>query len=188
MFNYTKDVTLHAHLHRCEPYLQKRLQIPNIFLVDWSLRRDIINKIPKHLHIQINKSLLHFAGTSHQLDRQKLCYYNVCRCCFKDPDIDTLHVVDFIQDLFSTFKRDLFSQLQTKVMMLTEEDLTPLLLLESMLQSVFLPLTDISHHNNEDLRQVGRRHSWHGFFPKSFTHWVTHKYREKEWITKFSAF
>ena len=72
--------------------------------------------------------------------------------------------------------------------MLTEEDIIPLLLLESMLQSVSLPLPDIPHHINEDFSQVGRRHSWDGVFPMSFTYQVTCEYREKVCVTKFSAF
>ena len=56
--------------------------------------------ISKHLHLWLNKSLLIFAGTSHQLHYQKLCVSPLSRFCILEPKLYTLHVLDCQHKLF----------------------------------------------------------------------------------------
>ena len=56
------------------------------------------------------------------------------------PELDTLHVIDCQYELFMNFKRDLFVKIQQDVLKLIEEDLTPLMLLETMFKTKFVPL------------------------------------------------
>ena len=151
ILNHPKDIRLQAHLIQCEACLSHSLKLSNIYSVDWILRETIIKSTPKHLHLWLSKSLLNFAGTSHQLHRQKLCNSTVCRCCLTEPELDTLHVLDCKQELFLDFKRDLDVKLQQDALNLTEDDLTPLLLLESLVQSEFIPLPGVPCFVNEDL-------------------------------------
>ena len=92
--NYPKDVRQHAHLIKCEDYLMKELKINNFSKIDWSLIAFIIASIPKHLHVWLSKRLLTFAGTAHQLHRQKVCSSPICRCFLIEPELDTLHVIE----------------------------------------------------------------------------------------------
>ena len=131
--NYPKDVRIHAHLLKCEIYLKKTLKITDFGTIDWALRSSIIEGVPKHLNLWLSKSLLNFAGTVHQLHRQKLCSSPIYRCCLIEPESDTLHVIDCTHNLFMNFKQILCVNLQQEVLMLTDADITPLLLLESML-------------------------------------------------------
>ena len=76
-------------------------------------------------------------------------------------ELETLYVIDRSHDLFMNFKRDLFVHLQQEVLMLTDEDVAPLLLLESMLQPEFIPLSYIPSNMNLDLQRFGRKNLWH---------------------------
>ena len=99
------------------------------------LRKADVNCIPKHLNLWLSKNLLNFAETAHQLYRQKLCTSPSLRSCLLEPELDTLHVLDCRHEVFMCFKRNIFAELQQDVLRLTEEDLTPLLLLEAMFQA-----------------------------------------------------
>ena len=151
ILNYAHDIEKHAHLVKCAPYLTKSLQISDVHTIDWALRSNVIKGVPKHLHLWLSKSLCNFAGTAHQLFRQKLCSSSVCRCCLIEPELDTLHVIDCTHDPFVDFKRNLFVQLQQDVLRLTEADSTPLLLLEHMLCKEFSPIPNLPQHANSDL-------------------------------------
>jgi len=103
--NYPKDVRIHTHLLKCEIYLKKTLKITDFGTIDWALRSSIIEGVPKHLNLWLSKSLLNFAGTVHQLHRQKLCSSPIYRCCLIEPESDTLHVIDCTHNLFMNFKK-----------------------------------------------------------------------------------
>ena len=103
-----------------------------------------------------------------------------------EPELDTLHVLDCAHDPFVEFKRHLFVQLQHEVLLLTEADLTPLLLLESMLQKEFSPIPNLPPQVNSDLQRFGKRNMWHGFFPKSLSKWILQEHRTDAWLGKFS--
>ena len=70
---------------------------------------------------------------------------------------------------------------------LTDKDLTPLLLLETMFQEEFDPLPGVHSHINIDLEIFGRRNLCHGVFPKSFSAWMLNKYREESCRSKHST-
>ena len=65
---------------------------------------------------------------------------SLCRFCLLVPELDTLYVICYQHEVFMNFKRDLFVQLQQDVLKLIEEDLTPLMLLETMFKTKFVPL------------------------------------------------
>ena len=92
--NHPKDIRLQAHLIQCEKHLSKSLKMSNIIYVDWVLREMILRETPKHIHLWLSKSLLNFSGTSHQLNRQKLCSTTARRCCLIEPELDTMHMLD----------------------------------------------------------------------------------------------
>ena len=104
-----------------------------------------------------------------------------------ESKLDTLHVIDYNHDLFMNFERNLFVQLQQDVLKLTDEDITPLLLLESMFQPEFTPLPDLSSNKTLELGRFGRRNIWHGVFPKYFSTWVFKNHREDSWLGKYSV-
>ena len=54
-------------------------------------------------------------------------------------------------------KRELFAQLQQDVLELTEADLTPLLLIETMIQIEHVPILEVPVHVNVDFQRFGRR-------------------------------
>ena len=54
-------------------------------------------------------------------------------------------------------KRDTFSKFQQDVLGLTEEDLNPLILMETMIQIDHVPLPDAPMNVNADLKRFGRR-------------------------------
>ena len=54
-------------------------------------------------------------------------------------------------------KRELFAQLQQDVLELTEADLTPLLLIETMIQIENVPTLEVPVHVNADFQRCGRR-------------------------------
>ena len=146
----------------------------------------MIDCIPKHLHLWFSKSLMNFAGTAHQLHRQQLCSSSICRCCLSEQELDTLHCLDCTHALFVEYKRHLFTRLQQQVLELTDNDLTPLLLLDSMLNTEFCPIPTLPDHINSDLQHFGRRNMWHGIFPVSLSSWVLQTHRKDAWLHKFS--
>lgn len=85
------------------------------------------------------------------------------------------------------FKQNLLVQLQQKILRLTVDDLTPLLLLESMLNKEFVPIQLLPHHINCDIQCFGRRNLWHGIFPASLSQWIQQKHGPEAWLIKFSA-
>ena len=145
-----------------------------------------MHRIPIQLHLWLNKRLRNFAGTTNELYLQKLCVYSLCRCCLLVSELDTLHAIDCEYELFMNFKRDLFIQLQQDELKLIEEDLIPLMLLETMFQTKFVPLPEVPSQINVHLENFGRRNLWHGMFPKSFSDWIFKKHREEAWISKYS--
>ena len=58
--------------------------------------------------------------------------------------------------------------LQQEVILLTETDCIPLMLLELMLWKTCSHLEGAPLEINEDLRKIGKRNMWHGIFPESF--------------------
>ena len=85
------------------------------------------------------------------------------------------------------FKRNIFAQIQQDVIVLTEEYLTPSLLLGIMFKIEFVPLLGAPSHINIDLETFGRRNLWHGAFTKSFCTWIFNKHRDESWISKCST-
>ena len=92
------------------------------------------NRVPKHLQLWLRKRLLNFAGTNHQLYRQKLRNSFICRFFMIEHELDTLHALDFKNELFMNFKRNLFEQLKHDARGLIEKELTYFLLLERMIE------------------------------------------------------
>ena len=133
MLKYPKEICEHSHLIKCEEHLKNVLEISNFSKINWSLRHSIVTSTLKFLYLWLSKSFLSFAGTAHQLHRQNLWSSPIFRCCLIEVELDTLHVIALNHDLFMNFKRDLFVHLQQEVLMLTDEDITPLMLLEHML-------------------------------------------------------
>jgi hypothetical protein len=70
--------------------------------------------------------------------------------------------------------------------MLTYADLIPLLLIESMLQKEFTPVSYLPTQINLDIQKFGRRNLWHGIFSKSFSGWIYQEHRTDAWLGKFS--
>ena len=64
--NYTADIKTHVFFIRCSNYLQSKLKIPDLAQVDWTLRRETVNKLPMNLRLWLSKSLLNFSGTAHK--------------------------------------------------------------------------------------------------------------------------
>ena len=116
-----------------------------------------MHRIPKHLNLWLNKSLLNFSGTDHKLHRQKTHNSTIYRCCLTEPELDALHVLYFKQELFKNFKREIFAQSQQDRLRLIEAFLTPLLLLETMIQIERVPLLEVTVCVNADLQRFGRR-------------------------------
>ena len=58
---------------------------------------------------------------------------------------------------------------------LVEEDLTPLLLLEAVLQAKLSLLPGVPSHVNAGLEKIVRRSLWHVELPKSFFAWTFNK-------------
>ena len=75
---------------------------------------------------------------------------------------------EFEQDLLVSFNINLITHLQQDVLGSTEEDLTLLLLLETMFQNESVPLLGFPSYVRMDLKRFDRRSMWHGVFSKSF--------------------
>ena len=62
--------------------------------------------------------------------------------------------------------------LQQAMLRLTEENVTPLILLKTMFQTECAPLQGVPTHINNSLGRFCRRNIWHGVTPNSFSTWV----------------
>ena len=60
-------------------------------------------------------------------------------------------------------------------------------MLETMIQTEFVPLLGCPSCINIELKRFGRRNLWHDSFLKSFSTWVFNKYREEYWISTCSS-
>ena len=167
--NHPTGARARAHLMKHEDYLKQTLNVSGFSAIDWKLRSSIINWVPKHLRVWLSKSLLNFSGTVHQLHRQKSCSSAICRCCVTELESDAMCVIDCSHDFLMNFKQDLFVHLQKHVLALSDTGIAPLLLLESMLQKDFTPVTDLLPLINQDLHGFGRINLWHGIFSKSLS-------------------
>ena len=93
-------------------------------------------------------------------------------------ELHALHVIYCNHELFVKFKRDLFEQIHQDVLKLTDEDITPLLLLESIFQPDITPVPDSPSNANLELRTFGKINIWYSVFPKLISAWVFKKHRE----------
>ena len=72
-------------------------------------------------------------------------------------ETDTLHVLDFPRHMFMPYKIELITRLQQDVLDLIDDDLTPLLLLEALLQHEFRVMTEVPTNVDRFLEAFGRR-------------------------------
>ena len=47
------------------PYLEKKLHIDSMQEIHWSLRKAIVDLVPKKRHIWLSKSFMNFTGTAY---------------------------------------------------------------------------------------------------------------------------
>ena len=70
------------------------------------------------------------------------------------------------------------------MLILTEDSLAPLLLLENMMQTCYVPLPDVPVQINLNLQKFGRRNIWHGILPNSFCKLNFNEHIEDAWVSK----
>ena len=108
-------------------------------------------KTTNHLCLWLSKSLLNFAGTAHQLYRQKLCSLSLHRCCLSKLETNMLHALDCSYNLLLYFKQTVIDYLQQAILQLTDNDLIPFRLLDFMLHSNSMVLPESPARVNTDL-------------------------------------
>ena len=84
-------------------------------------------------------------------------------------ETDILHVLDFPDIMFMSYKRELITQLHQDVLDIIDYDLTPLLLLEAFLPHEFTLITKVPTNIDIALEAFGIRNLCHGVFRLSFT-------------------
>ena len=181
----TESIRDEVYLQIATPYLLKKLNISSISLVDCSFRKQIISNLSTSMRIWLSKGFTKFTGTAHHLCRQGLVTTNLCRMCSSVPEEDMLHVLLCKHATFNTYRNEIISHLQVKILPLLDADMLPLCLLEWLLDEECLEIDSLPTEVMSSLSAVGKRGVWFGFLPTLFMKWIKWKYESTKWLVAF---
>ena len=102
-----------------------------------------MSNLSTSMRIWLSKGFTKFTGTAHYLCRQGLVTTNLCRMCSSVPEEDALHVLLCKHATFNTYRNEIISHPQVKILPLLDTDMLPLCLLEWLLDDECLEIDSL---------------------------------------------
>ena len=155
-----EQITHYLDIIQSSSYIERKLNV-KIDEIDQEIRKKIMKKIPKYLHIWVSKSLWNFASTEYRMKQYKQWQSSICRCCLNEEENDATHYIVCQHNNLVKEHDIVFNNICNTI---TEFDcrleLKELIYQRLMNNDDYYPLTYLSVINSE-IKKIRRRYLWH---------------------------